>query len=180
MRSPRMGPRAVTTTVARAVTRARTARVRVVSATTTIHAQNHCGAGTCFFTIYEPATTPCSDNNVCTQGDHCSGASGTCVSGPTIPNCCTSAADCDDNNACTTDTCVSGTCEHSPVTCGPSPNACQDNVCNPVSGQCELVNDNTNTCTDNNACTTGTCVNGTCQSSAAVTCGPSPNASATR
>jgi cysteine-rich repeat protein len=59
------------------------------------------------------AGTPCSDNNACTVSDQCDGSS-TCVPG--------SAANCDDANVCTTDSCDPATgCVHTcntGVTCG--------------------------------------------------------------
>ncbi len=58
--------------------------------------------------------------------------SGGCVHTP-IANCCSSAAQCNDNNPCTTDTCNSGTCGHTPVSC-PS-----GQTCNATNGQCELI-----------------------------------------
>jgi len=60
------------------------------------------------------AGTPCSDNNACTVSDQCDG-SGTCVPG-------SAAANCDDANVCTTDSCDPATgCVHTcntGVTCG--------------------------------------------------------------
>jgi cysteine-rich repeat protein len=60
-----------------------------------------------------PAGTPCSDSNACTVSDQCDG-SGTCVPG--------SAANCDDANVCTADSCNPATgCLHScntGATCG--------------------------------------------------------------
>ena len=73
----------------------------------------------CVYRPY-PATTSCSDGNACNGLEHCDGA-GLCASG--------AAPDCDDHNACTTDT------------------------CNPATG-CVYAN-NTNSCNDGNACTTG-------------------------
>ncbi|MCA9529032.1 MAG: DUF4215 domain-containing protein [Myxococcales bacterium] len=106
---------------------------------------------------------------------------------------CTSAADCDDANACTTDTCDSGVCNNTAIQCPDDTNECTAPTCNAVSGcgfmqvangtSCDggqgtcqsgtctpnpacLTNsdcDDTNVCT-NDACTNGVCVN------TAVTC----------
>ncbi len=82
--------------------------------------------------------TPCSDGNVCTQGDEC--LAGACVSGAQVscndgdacttdqcvpgegcvnlpipmPDCCNTAADCDDGDACTDDLCLLNVCAHQP------------------------------------------------------------------
>lgn len=65
---------------------------------------------------------------------------------------CFSAFDCDDANACTTDTCASGNCQHTTI----DPNdfdACTVDSCHPVTGVTNTpVNIN-----DNNACTTDSC-----------------------
>jgi cysteine-rich repeat protein len=72
-----------------------------------------CFLGVCGSGANPPAGTPCSDNNACTVSDQCNG-SGTCVPGP--------AANCDDANACTTDSCDPATgCVHTcntGATCG--------------------------------------------------------------
>jgi hypothetical protein len=74
-------------------------------------------------------------------------------------NACTTAADCDDSNACTTDTCEAGVCGHDAIpgckTCtSPADCAtpcgdfnCVDGVCVSTGGSCD----------DNNPCTTDTC-----------------------
>lgn len=46
---------------------------------------------------------------------------------------CSSPGDCNDNNPCTIDTCNSGTCVHTPVTCP------QGQTCNQTTGQCEAA-----------------------------------------
>jgi subtilisin family serine protease len=48
---------------------------------------------------------------------------------------CVSDGDCDDHDACTTDTCDRGTCMHSPIVCGEiTPEQCADNRCVPALG----------------------------------------------
>jgi len=61
---------------------------------------------------------------------------------------------CDDNNACTIDSCdpQTGLCVHTPVNCDDG-NACTDDLCDPQTG-CYHVPVN---CDDNNACTIDTC-----------------------
>ena len=79
--------------------------------------------------------TTCTDGNACTVGDACT--SGACVAG--------SAANCDDNNVCTTDS------------------------CNSASGCVNTAN--TSSCDDGSACTTNdTCANSACVGGAAPNC----------
>jgi hypothetical protein len=81
------------------------------------------------------ASGQCSDGNTCTDGDTC--VNGLCTPGP--------ALDCDDDNVCTTDSCL------------------------PASG-CKHVN-KSGSCTDGNACTDGdACVNGLCTPGPALDC----------
>jgi hypothetical protein len=63
---------------------------------------------------------------------------------------CSSAAECDDANSCTTDTCTAGVCGHAAVANG---TACAD---------------------DGNACTTDACTAGACTHVAIPNCGNSP------
>lgn len=63
---------------------------------------------------------------------------------------CQSDTDCDDTLACTTDTCVSGTCNHTPI------DGCTDS--STPSCQTDADCDDTLACTTD-ACTSGTCIN---------------------
>lgn len=83
------------------------------------------------------------------------------LSAPCPPPPCSEETECDDGDACTTDTCNGEAgCSHTPVTCNDN-NGCTDDSCNPASG-CVFVN-NTKPCTDNNACTVGDmCISGIC------------------
>lgn len=83
--------------------------------------------------------------------------SGGCVHLP-IANCCTSDAQCNDSNACTTDTCNSGTCVNTLITCNDN-DACTNDTCNPASGCVYTPLD----CNDGDSCTVDTCVGGSCQ-----------------
>ncbi len=58
-----------------------------------------------------PDGTNCNDGTVCTSPDGCQG--GVCT-GPVQTGCCSSAADCDDGNPCTVDSCEesTGSCQH--------------------------------------------------------------------
>jgi len=86
------------------------------------------------------------------------------VMGITEP--CTSPADCDDNDACTDDSCNIGTgeCINEAISCEDN-NACTSDSCDPATG---CVNtDNTDSCDDGDACTTDdTCSGGSCQGTA--------------
>ena len=136
--------------------------------------------GTCAHLVN---TAPCEDGDACTGPDYCNAL--TC-SGPSL--------DCDDNNACTTDSCdsalggcqhtnlpggcddgsactnsdkcVGGTCIGAPVACNDS-NGCTQDSCDPALG-CTYV-PLTGECSDSNVCTTGdTCQSGLCIGTAKV------------
>ncbi|MBI3834995.1 MAG: hypothetical protein HY287_11760 [Planctomycetes bacterium] len=131
-------------------------------------------------------TNVCDDHHLCTDDDVCGG--GFC-SGTPVSDCteCTQDGDCDDLNACTTDTCQAGFCIFTDntdpcddgnsctandtcsggvcvggaaVVCNDG-NVCTDDSCNPAGG-CVYVN-NSSPCDDGDACTTyDTCMNGGC------------------
>jgi len=65
---------------------------------------------------------------------------------------CTTNADCDDADACTIDSCDSGTCSNTPISCDDS-DACTTDSCNPING---CANDPIN-CDDGDPCTTDSC-----------------------
>jgi len=65
---------------------------------------------------------------------------------------CTTNADCDDSNDCTTDTCVSGTCSNTPIVCNDN-DACTTDSCDPALGcYYEPIS-----CDDGDLCTTDSC-----------------------
>ncbi|MFQ5493742.1 MAG: hypothetical protein ACE5EX_00010 [Phycisphaerae bacterium] len=111
----------------------------------------------------------CDDANVCTQNDVC--VAGTCTGTP-VAGCmqCVVAADCDDADPCTDDTCVPpGICVHANNTApcddaNPCTNmdTCAADVCagTPIPGclNCTLPAD----CNDGNPCTDDTCPAGAC------------------
>ncbi len=74
-------------------------------------------------------------------------------SGACVKPECSQAADCNDNNACTLDSCTAGKCVHL-ATKGCTP--------------CAVVGD----CNDNNACTTETCSEGKCVYASLANCKP--------
>lgn len=105
---------------------------------------------------------PCNNNNACDTNDQC----GACQAGdtscvvaacyPTGPNVV-----CDDNNPCTTNTCVPASgCQYPEITAPPGDPVCSDNnactnqdACK--NGICVGVTIN---CNDNNTCTADSCV----------------------
>lgn len=127
--------------------------------------------------------TPCDDGDQCTNNDTCQ--IGLCVAG-TVTICsavdqchevgtcnpatgfCSqptrvNASICDDGDACTdNDQCFNGICSGSPINCSVADDQCNVGVC--VGGLCEpqpIVDgtacDDSNICTENDQCTTGTC-----------------------
>lgn len=136
-------------------------------------------------------TTPCSDGNVCTVGDACSG--GSCLSG-TPPDCSglgdqcntatcdlggaegncdtfTPAVDgtvCDDGDACNAgETCLGGFCTGGlPTDCSGAGDQCNAASCDlgGAEGNCDVVTpfvDGT-ACDDADPCTTTSCQSGSC------------------
>lgn len=149
-------------------------------------------------------TAACNDGDSCTTGDvcadgACAGAAVTCPAGqscnPANGNCeditCTSAADCNDGLACTTDVCNLGTgnCEYTNIdsacndgqfcsgtwTCDPGNGDADARGCvstgNPCNNPTPVCNEATNACdacttaaqcNDDVPCTQDTCVAGSC------------------
>jgi len=89
---------------------------------------------------------------------------GECASG------CTTAQECGDGNACTTDTCLpDGTCGHAVVDCNDG-NACTAESCEPATG-CVSTPSNGVACEDGNECTDDdVCSAGACQGTAVAGC----------
>src|SRR5439155_441253 len=71
---------------------------------------------------------------------------------------CTTATDCDDQNACTTDACNGGVCQSTPI------------------AGCKLCTTDTD-CEDQNVCTYDTCNGGVCSNAAIDGCKPCTSAS---
>jgi hypothetical protein len=129
---------------------------------------------------------PCSDNNVCTEGDSCQG--GKCVGGafksctdgePCTDDAChpqlgcqylANKAACSDGNACTEgDACAGGSCVGGgAVTCDDG-NPCTTDACDAKKG-C-VAKANAAPCTDGNVCTQNDLCNaGACEPGSPVAC----------
>ncbi len=107
----------------------------------------------------------CSDGDVCTSGEKCK--AGACTGG--------AATACNDNNACTVDSCdPNNGCVYSaqPSKCLNSDNnPCTSDVCNPTTGACDHTPASGAICDDKDACTVGdTCKDGACKSGANLVC----------
>ena len=124
-----------------------------------------------------PADDPC-------RAAHC--VDGTCLV-EAIDGCCVGDEECDDTNACTTDSCMNNVCEHASVEDGSpcedalfcnGPETCLDGACVEGSPPCtgsETCDESDDTCEpaagcvgaiecdDGNACTDDRCVEGDCQ-----------------
>lgn len=134
----------------------------------------------------------CDDGNPCTTGETCAG--GACGDGTVVEGCkyCMADADCDDGLDCTTDTCLTGTCEYSNPTncctegaatvvteqeCGPDPDGpapCSVLECLP-GGTCNTITTldccvTDADCDDGLACTVDTCAVNTCEYSNPTNC----------
>ncbi len=142
----------------------------------------------------KPNYTPCDDENLCTQTDHCllgvctgenpvlCTASDDChVAGVCDPQtgACSEPAkpddsDCSDGNACTEgDSCQSGECRPGdPVVCTASDQCHDAGECDPGTGECsDPPKANGADCSDGNACTEGdSCQSGECESGEPVVC----------
>lgn len=115
-------------------------------------------------------TTPCSDDDACTGGDHCSGIDDTCLPGTVVDP----AILCDDENPCTTDLCdQTDGCWHQNLNGGVCAEAhCeglthyQASEC--VTGQCPTPQQTS--CDDADGCTVDTCDAATGCSNVALDC----------
>src|SRR5207244_3484517 len=133
-------------------------------------------------TVCRPSAGPCD------PAEYCTGSSADCPpddsGGACIP--CATAADCNDNNVCTYDSCDGGVCSNTAIEgCNPCTTAadCNDgNACTvescvagvcyntriPGCTPCTTVTD----CDDHNGCTTDTCNAGVCQHASVSGCIP--------
>ena len=106
-----------------------------------------CASGVC--SVECTSAADCQDGNACNGMETCSG-NGQCRSG-TPP-------DCDDSNACTTDSCdMASGCQNDAITCDDS-TSCTTNGCNAGMG-CVYTPVPSN-CDDSNECTTQVCTSG--------------------
>jgi hypothetical protein len=163
-----------------------------------------CTTDACVNGVCQNAPVECMDDGLFCNGDEiCDPMTGMCIStgnpcGGMTPICCEAAdvceeeccfdADCDDFNACTTDACVSGVCQNTPVICTDDGSYCNGpEACNPATGLCEsgptpcamglICCEDTDSCVkeccadadcpnDMQFCTgQNLCVNGSCKSS---------------
>jgi len=125
----------------------------------------------------------CTDGNACTSGDaclkgSCKGTGITCNDGnPCTSDTCDTKTGCkytpttgacNDGNPCTVgDSCATGKCVSGTQAACNDSNPCSDDVCDPKTGGCAFTNDNTNPCSDGNACTIGDgCKDGKCAAGA--------------
>jgi len=83
----------------------------------------------------------------------------------TAPDLGPLCAGCDDGNACTTDSCDTGTCTHTALSCDDG-SACTTDSCDPATG----CNHTTLSCDDGSACTTDSCSAATGCAHAALSC----------
>jgi hypothetical protein len=110
------------------------------------------------------------DNTVCNGAEFCNPAKTYSIGGGTNNALGTCDAgtplNCDDTNACTTDTCDSVLgCQHAPITCNDS-NSCTTDTCSPATG-CVFT---PISCDDSNACTTDLCDPATGCTHTAISC----------
>jgi len=136
---------------------------------------------------FVPASTLCRPSaDPCDVPEYCTGSSVACPPDASAAGCgpCATAADCNDNNVCTYDSCDGGVCSNTSIEgCKPCATAadCNDNnacttescvggMCHDVriTGCCTTLLD----CDDHNACTTDTCDAGVCHHAAMSGCTP--------
>lgn len=119
-----------------------------------------CPVGVCCYTATSPAEGTeeawCIENGgdrwiengnmySCSTDPSTGGGPGPGVSGPD-PDACANM-DCNDDNACTTDTCADGTCSHSAISCADDGNRCTSDACDPTD-QCNYPRNSVCYCGD--------------------------------
>jgi hypothetical protein len=114
--------------------------------------QNACTADSCVAVlgcVHADDSAACDDGNVCTV-DGCQPSDG-CVRTP-VPGCCTSAADCLDQDVCNgEEACVDFTCRSGVAPPCDDENPCTDDRCDPARGCLYVAN--TVACSDGDPCT---------------------------
>ncbi len=130
--------------------------------------------------LHTADNTTCDDGLPCTADVCCGGddSPGECLKStgcinPPVDGGPAGMVECDGNLCTLDDSCNDGVCIPGTMMmgCPADANPCTDEVCNPMTGLCEIVNDNTNLCSDNSACTTmDACVNGVCIGSVPPNC----------
>lgn len=88
-----------------------------------------CAGGVCDGAASSPLCRPCVDTSASGTDAGCSGSTPFCDTSGSVPVCvaCLTAANCNDDNDCTTDACVSGACQRTSRATGAS---CAGGVCN--------------------------------------------------
>ncbi|WP_050431980.1 thrombospondin type 3 repeat-containing protein [Chondromyces crocatus] len=118
------------------------------------------------------ASGRCTSAAECNDGNPCT--TDTCVNNVCVRS--NNDLQCNDGNACTeNDRCVNGTCTPGALKTCPAIDACHDvGTCNPANGMCSTPNrPNGTACNDSNACTqTDICQNGVCTGANPVVCPP--------
>lgn len=107
--------------------------------------------------------TKCSTNADCDDGNLCT--TNTCEAGICLTT--NNNFGCDDNNACTfNDKCSNGICQGTQMTCDDgiecTIDSCNNGICINDDTNCAICNSNSE-CNDNNVCTTDICAEGKCQ-----------------
>ena len=92
--------------------------------------------------------TPCNDGVACTINDTWNSAC----------QCVGTSVVCNDNNVCTSDQCVNGSCVYTPL-----PDGDGDGICDVLDGCPGVPGSVGSPCSDGNPCTTGDLLNGSCQ-----------------
>jgi len=109
---------------------------------------NPCTSDKCENGVCVSTPLVCEDGNPCTN-DYCDGTAGGCVSTDAQ-----AGSPCDDKNPCTTsDACSGGKCTSGQMKNCNDNNACTTDSCDTVSGQCVHTSSGLSTCDDNDACT---------------------------
>lgn len=112
-----------------------------------------CQGGVCNGDTSHPACVSCVSDAQCGGNTtHCDVAHNRCVQ-------CTGDAECNDNNSCTLNSCVAGSCQTRPT---PAGQTCEAGYCNGSSRCVACLN--AGQCNDNIECTVDTCDGGTCHS----------------
>jgi MYXO-CTERM domain-containing protein len=129
------------------------------------------GGSTIFSDQWIWATGACTQNAQCDDGNACT--TDTCNVATGVCSKVNNALPCNDGNACTqTDTCQNGACVGGNLVACQAIDGCHNaGVCNPANGQCSTpLKPNGTVCNDNNPCTQGDTCTGGVCGGAAVVC----------
>ncbi|NUN16118.1 MAG: hypothetical protein HUU55_21030, partial [Myxococcales bacterium] len=118
----------------------------------------------------EPCTldTVCTDGacgggipNSCDDGNPCTADS--CIPGTGCQNVIDDNLTCDDGDLCTTNVCITGVCTITDSVDCTDINPCTIDVCNPITGLCDVFEPNGTLCEDGDQCTgPDICIDGNC------------------